>query len=136
MISLSPSTRIFLCTKPADMRRSFDGLLALARTHFQEDPYSGCLFIFKSARGNLVKVLWWDLDGWAIFAKRLEVGTFRFPETRFIDGRYEPVKMERADFLMLLEGIDTDSVKRLKRYRHPNRDQGGKTPPKVRAHER
>lgn len=136
MLSLSPSTRIFLCTKPADMRRSFDGLLALARTHFQEDPYAGCLFIFKSARGNLVKVLWWDLDGWAIFSKRLEVGTFRFPETRFIDGQYEPVKMERADFLMLLEGIDADSVKRLKRYRHPNRDQGAKTPPKLRSQER
>jgi hypothetical protein len=63
--------------------------------------------------------LWWDLDGWAIFAKCLEVGVFRFPDVRFVDGRYEPVEIERSDLLMLLEGIDAGSVKRLKRYRKP-----------------
>ncbi len=132
MISISPSTKIYLCTKPADMRRSFDGLLALARSHFRkEDPYSGAMFIFRGARGNLVKILCWDLDGWVIFSKRLEIGTFRFPDVRFVDGQYEPVRMERADLLMLLEGIDTDSVKRLKRYRHPNRDQDVKATPKA-----
>jgi hypothetical protein len=67
-----------------------------------------------------LKALWWDFDGWAIFAKRLEVGTFRFPDVRFVDGNYEPVEIERAELLMLLEGIDTGSVKRLKRYRKTN----------------
>ena len=133
MFGIQSSTRIFLSTKPCDMRKSFDGLLAQARSLFQEDPHSGSLFIFRSKRGNVIKALWWDSDGWAIFAKRLEIGTFRFPDTRFVNGEYEPVKMERADLLMLLEGIDTDSVKRLKRYRRPNRDPRVEAPPKVTA---
>lgn len=68
-----------------------------------------------------IKILWWDVDGFAIFAKRLEVGTFRFPEVRFVDGAYEPVEIERSELLLLLEGIDTSSVKRLKRYRREKR---------------
>lgn len=131
MFNISHSTRIFVCTKPADMRKSFDGLVALVKAHFQEDPYSGSLFIFRSFRGDYIKILWFDNDGFAIFAKRLEIGTFRFPEVRFVDGKYEPVKMERADLLMLLEGIDTDSVKRLRRYRLPNRDRVFEATPKV-----
>ena len=57
------------------------------------------------------------VDGLALFAKRLEVGNFQFPDVRFVDGKYVPVEIERADLMMLLEGIDSDSVKRLKRYR-------------------
>lgn len=117
MFNLSLSTRIFVCTKPIDMRKSFDGLFGMVQAHFQEDPFSGSLFLFRSKRGNLIKILWWDVDGFAIFAKRLEVGTFRFPPVRFANGEYQPIEIERSDLMMLLEGIDTDSVKRLKRYR-------------------
>jgi transposase len=116
---LAPSVRIFVSTKPVDMRRSFDGLFELVQSTINQDPYTGHIFLFRSRRGNVIKALWWDLDGWAIFAKRLEVGVFRFPDVRFVDGRYEPVEIERSDLLMLLEGIDADSVKRLKRYRKP-----------------
>lgn len=121
MLNLAPSVRIFVSTKPVDMRRSFDGLFELVQSTICQDPYTGHIFLFRSRRGNVIKALWWDLDGWAIFAKRLEVGVFRFPDVRFVDGRYEPVEIERSDLLMLLEGIDTDSVKRLKRYRKPKR---------------
>ena len=123
VFNLSPSLRIFVCTKPIDMRRSFDGLFGLVQTLIHQDPFSGHLFLFRSQRGNFIKVLWWDLDGWAIFAKRLEVGTFEFPDVRFVDGQYEPIEMERSELLVLLEGIDRGSVKRLKRYRHKSRDQ-------------
>ncbi|MDQ5937202.1 MAG: transposase [Cyanobacteriota bacterium erpe_2018_sw_21hr_WHONDRS-SW48-000092_B_bin.40] len=119
MLNLAPSVRIFVSTKPVDMRRSFDGLFELVQSTINQDPYTGHIFLFRSRRGNVIKALWWDLDGWAIFAKRLEVGVFRFPDVRFVDGRYEPVEIERSDLLMLLEGIDADSVKRLKRYRKP-----------------
>ncbi|MBZ0186257.1 MAG: IS66 family insertion sequence element accessory protein TnpB [Candidatus Obscuribacterales bacterium] len=78
---------------------------------------TGHLFLFRSKRGNYIKVLWWDSDGFAIFAKKLDVGTFRFPTVKFVDGAYKPIEIERSDLLLLLEGIDTDSVKRLKRYR-------------------
>lgn len=119
MLNFAPSVRIFVSTKPVDMRRSFDGLFELVQSTINQDPYTGHIFLFRSRRGNVIKALWWDLDGWAIFAKRLEVGIFRFPNVRFVDGRYEPVEIERSDLLMLLEGIDADSVKRLKRYRKP-----------------
>lgn len=131
MFNLASSIRIFVCTKPVDMRRSFDGLFGLVQTMVHQDPFSGSLFLFRSRRGDFIKVLWWDLDGFAIFAKRLEVGTFRFPDVRFVDGEYEPVEIERAELLMLLEGIDTDSVKRLKRYRRESRDQAKTATPKV-----
>ena len=133
MFNLSPSMRIFVSTRPVDMRRSFDGLLQLAQTVIRQDPYSGHLFLFRSRRGNLIKALWWDLDGWAIFAKRLETGTFRFPDVRFVDGEYQPVEIERADLILLLEGIDTGQVKRAKRYRRNCRDQAGIRTPKVPA---
>lgn len=121
MFNISASTRIFVCAKPIDMRKSFDGLFGMVRANFEEDPFSGSLFLFRSKRGNFIKILWWDIDGFAIFAKKLEIGTFRFPSVRFVDGRYEPIQIERSDLMLLLEGIDTDSVKRLKRYRRDRR---------------
>ena len=117
MFNLSPSTRIFVATKPIDMRKSFDGLFGMVQAQFRQDPFSGSLFLFRSKRGNFIKILWWDVDGFAIFAKRLEVGTFCFPSVRFVDGVCQPIEIERADLMLLLEGIDTNSVKRLKRYR-------------------
>lgn len=131
MLNFSPAMRIFVSTKPVDMRRSFDGLLELAQSTICQDPYAGHLFLFRSRRGNLIKALWWDLDGWAIFAKRLEVGTFRFPDVRFVNGEYEPLEIERADLMMLLEGIDTGKAKRTKRYRRKCRDHSGRPTPKV-----
>lgn len=117
MFNVSSSTRIFVCAKPIDMRKSFDGLFAMVRAQLQQDPFTGSLFLFRSKRGNFIKILWWDIDGFAIFAKRLEIGTFHFPPVRFLNGEYQPIEIERADLMLLLEGIDTDSVKRLKRYR-------------------
>lgn len=130
MFNLSPSVRIFACTRPVDMRRSFNGLFGLVQAMIHEDPFSGSLFLFRSRRGDFIKVLWWDVDGFAIFAKRLEVGTFRFPDVRFVDGEYQPIEMDRGDLMLLLEGIDTGSVKRLKRYRREHRDQRRSSPPK------
>ena len=133
MFNLPSSVRIFVCTKPTDMRRSFNGLFGLAKNHLQGDPFSGNLFLFRSRRGDFIKILWWDVDGFAIFAKKLEVGTFRFPAVRFSNGEYEPIEIERSDLMMLLEGIDTNSVKRLKRYRRENRDRRSAPTPKVNA---
>lgn len=124
MFNLSNSTKIFVCTKPVDMRRSFNGLYALTQAVMQQDPFSGHLFLFKSRRGDFLKIFWWDRDGFAIFSKRLEVGSFQFPAVRFVDGSYEPIEIERAQLLLMLEGIDTDSIKRHKRYR---REQTAKT---------
>ena len=73
--------RIFAYTRPTDMRKSFQGLLALVQRVFTEDPYSGSLFVFVNRRGNYVKILAWDRTGFALYAKRLERGRFRFPSS-------------------------------------------------------
>jgi len=117
MFNLSASVKIFVYTKPVDMRCSFHGLFSLTQNQLQQNPYTGHLFLFRSRRGDFLKVFWWDVDGFAIFAKRLEVGTFQFPDVRFVDGAYDPIEIERSQLMMMLEGIDPDSVKRHKRYR-------------------
>lgn len=72
--------RIFAYTQPTDMRKSFQGLLALVQQVFAEhDPYSGSLFVFVNRPGNFVKILAWDRTGFCLYAKKLERGRFRFP---------------------------------------------------------
>jgi transposase len=115
MLSLPLPVRIFLCTQPADMRRSFDGLAQLVREFLGADPLSGHLFVFRSRRGDRLKLLYWDTDGLAIWYKRLEKGTFRFPAADAGHG----VEIRAADLTMLLDGVDLGSVQRQQRYRRP-----------------
>ena len=77
MLSLPSSVRIYLGTQPADMRRSFDGLAFLVQQFLQGDPLSGHLFVFRNKAGDRIKVLFWDGDGYVIYYKRLEAGTFQ-----------------------------------------------------------
>lgn len=116
MLSLPLPVRIFLCTQPADMRRSFDGLAQMVREFLRADPLSGHLFVFRSKRGDRVKLLYWDGDGLAIWYKRLEEGTFRFPAPA---ADSHGIEMRAADLAMLLDGVDLESVKRRKRYQRP-----------------
>ena len=71
--------RIFLYNLPVDMRRSFDGLMAIVQSEFAQDIRQGDLFVFINKRRDRIKILWWDDDGLAIFMKRLEQGTFEMP---------------------------------------------------------
>jgi transposase len=114
MLSLPPTVRIFLATQPADMRRSFDGLAALVREHLGGDPLSGHLFVFRSKRGDRLKILYWDTDGLALWYKRLEKGSFRFPAVP-AEG-HTGLEIRAADLAMLLDGVDVTSVRRTKRY--------------------
>lgn len=116
MLTLPPSTRVFVATKPTDMRRSFDGLLALVRDFLKEDPFAGHLFVFRNRSGDRLKVLWWDRDGLAIFYKRLEEGRYVFPAPT---GDVPQVEMTAADLQLVLQGIDPTKVKRSPRYQRP-----------------
>lgn len=116
MLTLALPTQVFLSTEPADMRRGFDGLAALVRDGLGRDPLSGSLFVFRSRRGDRLKLLWWDDDGYALWYKRLEEGTFRFPA---VSAGQTGVEIRAADLALILDGIDLDSVKRSKRYRRP-----------------
>ena len=72
MLSLPPTVKIYLCRKPADMCKSFDGVAAMTTEVIEEDPLSGHLFVFRNRRSDRVKILYWDQDGYAVWAKRLE----------------------------------------------------------------
>jgi transposase len=113
MISLPATIKIFLCTQPADMRKSFDGLKSLVEQFLECDPLSGHLFVFRNRRSDRLKILYWDRDGLAIWYKRLEVGTFRFPALKEGQVRAE---VQPAELTMLLDGVDLASVKRSRRY--------------------
>ena len=111
MLRLPPAVRIFLCLVPVDLRRSFDGLACAAEHVVRQDPLSGHLFVFRGRRGDRVKILYWDRDGYVLWYKRLESGCFRFP----LDGA-DAQEITAADLGMILEGIDPRSVKRHKRF--------------------
>jgi transposase len=114
VLSLASTLRIFLAVEPADMRKGFDGLAQLVRERIAEEPLSGHLFVFRNRRRDRVKILYWDRDGLALWYKRLEKGTFRFPEAQ--GGRVEVTPAEMA---AVLEGIDLSRARRLPRYAPP-----------------
>ena len=104
MLSLPLPVRVYLCLEPTDMRRGFDGLFALVRDFLGEDPLSGHLFVFRCRRGDRVKVLYWDKDGYALWYKRLEKGSFRFPAMSSTSG-VKHVEVKAADLMMILDGV-------------------------------
>ena len=91
------------------MRKSFDGLCGLIRCELDADPLSGSLFVFINRRRNMIKSLYWDRDGFAIWFKRLEKGRFNLPDIANSDGR-----IDRLQLTLLLEGVVPKKVS--KRY--------------------
>jgi transposase len=114
VLNLTSALRIFLAVEPADMRKGFDGLSQLVRDRMAQDPLSGHLYVFRNRRRDRIKILYWDRDGFALWYKRLEKGTFRFPEAK--DGRVEVTPAEMA---AVLEGIDLSRARRLPRFSLP-----------------
>jgi transposase len=114
MMHLPASVRVYLATSPCDMRRSFDGLHALVNAVMQWDAFGGHLFVFSNRRRDRVKILYWDRDGFAVWAKRLEEGTYAMP---FSDGGEVRREITAAELGALLSGIDVSQAKRRKRYR-------------------
>jgi transposase len=97
------------------MRKGFDSLASLVESSLALDPFSGHLFVFRSRRGDRIKVLWWDRDGYCLWYKRLEKGCFRFPTGVATPGATH-VEVKAADLMMILDGVDLGSVRRQPRY--------------------
>jgi transposase len=115
MLSLSLPVEIYLCVTPTDMRKSFDGLWAMAVEQLRRDPLSGGLFVFVNRRRDRMKLLYWDApDGLAVWAKRLESGTFQLPK---VAPGAKSVALSATELTLLLRGIDLASVRQRKRYR-------------------
>jgi transposase len=114
MIHLPASVRVYLCLQPCDMRRSFDGLHALVRDHLRLDAFAGHLYLFFSKRRDRLKILYWDRDGFALWAKRLEEGSFAIPRSASDE---HGIEMTSEELAALLSGIDLSTAQRPKRYR-------------------
>ena len=115
MIHLPASVRVYLCLTACDMRKSFDSLHTLVREHLELDPFAGHLFVFASRRRDRVKILYWDRDGFAIWSKRLEQGTYAVPLGE--DGENRRREITAQELGEILSGIDLDQATRRKRYR-------------------
>jgi len=108
-------TKLWLCTAATDMRKSYDGLVALAKHHLGQDPLSGHGFIFVNRRCTQMKLLYFDVDGFCIGSKRLEQGQFGVRHGR----RVASVALSRTEFEGLVEGLDLEIKKRRKRCQSP-----------------
>lgn len=102
MLSLPPTTRVFVVVEPADMRGSFDALAGATR-RLGLDPVDGHLYLFTNRRRHLTKAIWFDGSGWCILSKRLERGSFQLPKVR---GDEKQVAIDGAMFASLLAGLD------------------------------
>ena len=106
--------RIFLCTTPTKMNYSFDRLMGRAQEVFDEDPTSGHLFLFLNRARDRMKILFWDRDGFCIWYKRLERGTFELLRTTSDE---EGIELTYSQLTNLLGGLDLKSGRRRRRYR-------------------
>jgi transposase len=116
VLSLPPSVQIYLAAERIDMRKGFDGLVAIVQHAWKLDPYSGHLFVFVGRRNDRIKVLMFDRGGFALYYKRLEAGHFHFPA---IEPGAARVTLEGPQLTMLLDGIDIGRVRKPTRWRPP-----------------
>ena len=100
--------RIWVCDKPTDMRKSFDTLAALVESVLHQDPLSGHWFVFVNRRANRMKVLCFEGDGYAIWSKRLEAGTFRLPGDK--------AELTMSELGFVLDGIEWRETAQRRRF--------------------
>jgi len=110
MLTLPPGVSVLVATARIDGRKGIDGLAAIVRSQFAEDPLSGSMYVFFTRRADRVRVLYFDRDGYVLVTKRLEKGTFRVP-WESANGR-----IEAAELLLVLEGIELKGARRRDRW--------------------
>lgn len=112
MLSFSPSpqVKIFVCRKPQDMRKSFNGLSGAVIDIVDHDPQSGHVFVFFNSRRTMMKALVWEPSGYWVLAKRLDQGRFQVFDTA--DGDSSRFEVRSSDLALLLDGIDLRGARR------------------------
>ena len=106
---------IYLCARPTDMRKAYDGLSGEVVSFMGQTPTSGHLFVFVNKRRDRMKILVWDRHGFLLLCKRLEAGRFQLPA--YTDPSQHAVVLSTEQMLFILEGIDLNSVRLRRRYR-------------------
>ncbi len=114
MLNFSHQTRVFLFLEPVDMRKSFRGLCLLAESVLEQDPASGHWFAFINRRGDRLKLLGWDGQGFWIWYKRLESGVFEKPAGQ---SKRTQIEIDVTQLSLIIHGIDLRSARRRRRYR-------------------
>ncbi|WP_409525169.1 IS66 family insertion sequence element accessory protein TnpB [Nitrincola sp. MINF-07-Sa-05] len=112
MIGLDSQAKIWLCTEPTDMRKSFRGLSALVRNLLKLDPLNGQYFVFINRRKTQMKMLYFTPTGYCLWAKRLEQGQFRISPTA--SGQRT---LTLTDLQLLIDGIEVQKYRQFKRFR-------------------
>jgi transposase len=107
------SARIWMASEAVDMRCGFDRLAERVRAVIGQDPLGGHLFVFRSRRGDRLKILVWDHDGFLLWYKRLESGVFKLPK---VEAGARSVELRASELAMVLDGIDVSRLKRVARY--------------------
>ena len=108
-----PATvKFYLCLKPTDMRKGFNGLSAMVTHELDRDPLSGHFYIFRNKTKNKLKILYWDRSGYAIWYKQLQEGKFNFPTHKD-----SSIEIDTTTVSMILEGVDLTSIKYQKRFK-------------------
>ena len=109
----APGPRIWLAAEAANMRCGFDRLAERVKAVIGQDPLGGHLFVFRSRRGDRLKILTWDRDGFVLWYKRLEAGVFKLPR---LEAGARSVELRASELAMILDGIDMSRLKRVPRY--------------------
>ena len=112
MYGISNHNNFYFYGPPTDMRKSFDGLCGIIIGSLKQDPLSGSVYVFINKRRNRIKLLLWDNNGFWLFYKRLERGTFRIPVVLGSSS----LTISYDQLVLLLKGIKLPSVKQRKRY--------------------
>jgi transposase len=115
MLHLSPSCSYYLYRGGTDMRKGFDSLSGMVSSQMRASPLSGSVFIFFNKKHNHVKLLLFEGDGFALYHKRLEKGTYELP---VCDGKNNSMHISSQHLHLILQGISLKSVRRRKRYQH------------------
>jgi transposase len=113
MLSFSLQTKIFMAIEPIDMRRGFDSLAAWVDQNLGRKVLDGDVFLFLSKRRDRLKILWWEGDGYSLYYRRLEVGTFELPKH---NDTSKELTIDSTTLGLVLRGIETGSIKMRKRY--------------------
>jgi transposase len=126
MIALPPQIRVLLYRLPTDMRKSFNGLVALTESVLKQDPLSGSLFVFLNRRRDRIKILYWGQTGFCIWYQQLQKGTYQLPDEKSLKAQ-ETIEVTRSQLSLILDGIDLSSARQRMRFQLPterlNRDE-------------
>ncbi len=110
MLLSSAQTRVYLALGNTDMRKAINGLSILVQESMDLDPFSGHLFVFCNRRRNILKILYWDRNGFCLWSKRLEKHFFRWPESS-----EEVIKIDQRELMWLVDGLEINQQKAHKR---------------------